>query len=314
MNKKNECERVYHFPRLHSGACFYDILSRFHEESGHFTSAATSKELFGSSPDLRPAVVLPYRAELISTWLGPSADITPEIIRDKYTAWQYLQLDREFSDNELIPIIRADAKPGRRKQAKMRSVLQNHVVKLRYCPQCIASDFLKEGEPFWHQVHQIFGVKYCPIHGISLMDSDVSLEKKLVHYVPASTVLLSSSLKKMIDTDITLSQEEGPLKGTYLKLAKTIDWLLMHGLEFIKSNYREKYRRTLGIKSELSVNEGGKMKEFLLSTLGRLFLEDLFLDDTVDVFLSSIEQMRIADLPPLYHALMLTAMGDLEQH
>ncbi len=312
MHSENEGGRVYHFPQMHDGACFYDILSRFHEESGHFTSAATSRELFGSIPDLRNTVVLPYRAKLVETWLGPSAHITAETIRDKYSSWQYLQLNREFSDKELLPILRADAKPGRRKQAKMRLAIQNHVSWLRYCPKCITEDFLTKGVPYWHQVHQLFGVKYCPLHGIPLLDSNVSLTQKLVHYVPASELLSSYSFEEMVNRATVLSEEEGPFKKTYHELAKSIDWFLKNGIEFTKSDYIENYRRTLGIHPESSVNEGKELTNFLLSTLGKRFLADLFPDGTVDAFLSTIKTLRLEQLPSICHALFRTITGETE--
>lgn len=192
MQVRNESLRVCHFPQLHDGCCFSDILSRFHEESGHFSSMATSAELFKSCPDLRSTVALPYRAGLVAEWLGPSANITPEVIQDKHSAWQSLHLDGEFSDDELVPIPQAQARPGQRKQEKMRLAIPKQIPSLRYCPQYISADFLKEGEPFWHQIHQIFGMKYCPIRGIRLVESDVSLAKRLQQYVPASKNLTIS--------------------------------------------------------------------------------------------------------------------------
>lgn len=305
MYRENVVNRVYHFPQLHNGDCFYDILSRFHGESGHFSSIMTSRELFGSCPDLRPSIVLPYRASLIYTWLSPQSNISPEILRDMHSAWQYLQLDKEFTNDELVPIFSADTKPGRRKQTRMRWVLQNNISRLRYCPQCLVADYLREGEPFWHQSHQIFGVRYCPIHEIPLLDSDVSLEKRLVHFVPASTVLFSSSIDEMVSVATAVSQEERPWRDSYLRLAKTIDWLLAHGLEFAKSDYAGMYREIIDISAGDSVCEGERMVEYLLDNLEKGFLEDLFSDGKVDAFLKSIQDAGIESLSPLGHALFL---------
>ncbi len=308
----NRYGSVYHFPQLHKGACYYDILSRFHEESGHFTSMATSKELFGSCPDLRPTVVLPYRAEMIYTWLGPSTNITTEILRDEYSAWQYLQLDKRFSNNTLDPILRADAKPGRRKQAEMRFAVQNCISRLRYCPLCIVSDFFEEGEPFWHQVHQIFGVKYCPIHGIPLIKSEVSLEKKLSHYIPASTLFSSSSIKNMLSISEESVDKEDTFKDNYINLSQSINWLLNHGLEFSNNGYLKKCIEVIQLKFDIEPNESMSIDDFFLTTIGMPFLEDLFPNGTVDGFLMSLKKMEIDNLSPFCQALILASIGEQE--
>ena len=44
---------------------------------------------------------------------------------------------------------------------------------LRYCPACAANDREQYGEAYWHRIHQLIGIRMCPIHRCYLIDSDV---------------------------------------------------------------------------------------------------------------------------------------------
>ena len=310
MDSPKNGKKLYHFPQLHRGDCFYDILSRFHEESGHFSSMATSKELFESCPDLRATVVLPYRAGLISSWLGPSANITQELLRDRHSSWQYIRISQEFDDEALEPIIRADIMPGRRKQTRMRRAVQNQLTHLRYCPLCIVEDFIKEGEPFWHQLHQIFGVAYCPVHEIPLSYSNVSLEKRLAHFIAASTLLASSSIEEL-ESQAEANAGCSPYKESYVKLARTVSWLLEHGLELTKTGIVEGYRRFLEKEQEEPL-EGRELLNVLRSTFKMGFLQHLLGPDT-DGFVIMFQEGHLPPIPPLAHALLITAFGGAEK-
>ena len=92
------------FPELYEGDCLYDILTRFHAGSGHITSYGTFRELFGACLDLRPTITIPYRVGLASVWFDNNPWVTPQILRDNHTAWQYLQLCSVFSERAILPI------------------------------------------------------------------------------------------------------------------------------------------------------------------------------------------------------------------
>lgn len=67
---------------------------------------------------------------------------------------------------------------------------QNYVCKpngiryLRYCPCCATEERKKNGEAYWHRVHQLVGIDACPFHGIKLKTSAIliySKEAKSLH-------------------------------------------------------------------------------------------------------------------------------------
>src|SRR5258707_529671 len=48
---------------------------------------------------------------------------------------------------------------------------------LRRCPDCVKSDRQQYGEAYWHRLHQVPGVRICPIHDCVLEDSAVPAHK-----------------------------------------------------------------------------------------------------------------------------------------
>lgn len=304
--KREQHGILYHFPSLYEGDCFYDILTRFYKESGHIKHTSASRELFGSTPDLRASVVLPYRAGMIDVWLGENNGISLQELRDLHSAWQYLQISSRFTQKSLDSIIRGEALPGRRRQAQMRLALQGNLTHIRYCPLCLLRDNLMHNESFWHQVHQIFGVKYCPIHGILLQNSDVSIEKRLMRFIPASSIPQNQPMSAILPDEVS-PRESDPYQDTYISLSKTIAWLLKHGLEFgEEQDLARKYATALGNRNK-QVN-GCEMVEVMTGIAGKEFLEDLY-SDRCSTILEQTSIAGIRSMGPLEHALVIMALG-----
>lgn len=305
MSDKKHINLLYHFPQLYKGDCFYDVLARYHSDSAHLTNKATSLELFGSCPDLRPSVTLPYHADRIYSWLGAESNISSENLRDYHSAWQYLQLDAKFSLSALSPIIKADIMPGRRKQAKMMAALQGDLSHLRYCPMCLIADQLAVSEPYWHQVHQIFGVKYCPIHKVPLLESPVSIERRLVRYITLSelfTVPMSECHEDLMDEN-----NSDPFRKQYQNLANTIYWLLRYGKTLgTHQELLSRYCHAMGL--EENCLSGDDLYNLLASVLGMAFLRDLFPHCACDTFLNTIRLCGEECLTPIGHALVVMAL------
>ena len=308
MYSTRDADALYHFPAVYEGGCIYDILARYHAQSLHLRNSATSKELFGRVADLRPSITLPYHVERIYVWLGLDSNISAQTLRDRHSAWQFLQLTEEFSEGALAPITRAEIRPGRRKQTRMRLVLQKGLRRLRYCPLCLIKDALTVGEPFWHQVHQLYGVRYCPVHCIPLQDSTVNIEKPLYRYVPASTLLKATSTTQLMTEAACLEEEPSPYKGPYVNLARTINWLLAHGLELGNDHGIEaRYKSLLDLSDDMPL-EGKQLVALMISIGGREFLRDLYGGRDLDELLGAITKEGVKALSPLEHALVVTAL------
>ncbi|WP_454737258.1 TnsD family Tn7-like transposition protein [Cupriavidus necator] len=87
----------------------------------------------------------------------------------------------------------------------------------RWCPDCASADRKKNGEAYWHIVHQICGMWACPIHGVELRGGDVLTgpgDEFLIEaaelLIPADTapyrndLWLSSPLKKLSERLVNL--------------------------------------------------------------------------------------------------------------
>ena len=47
---------------------------------------------------------------------------------------------------------------------------------LRYCPECIENDIRIYGEPYWHRIHQVPGIRVCPQHQLLLQERCVECQ------------------------------------------------------------------------------------------------------------------------------------------
>lgn len=304
----NKAPTLYHFPQLFDGDYFYDILSRFYAHSWHLSGRACSLELFGSTPNLLSSVTLPYRAELICHWLGNESKISPKLVRDRHSAWQYLQLGGWFRDDDLQPIMSAYPKPGRRKLQSMLLFLQRGLTHLRYCPACIIENRLRGNEIYWRQVHQLYGVKYCPIHGLPLLNSSVRLGKQLRRYIPAQIVFKDTLSEDLLVQAIAFNPESDRFYEAFFGLSKTILWLLTHGLELgTCKSLCLRYNHALGLAPG-ATPEGKLLRSQLLQIGGEEFLRQLYPGNEYESLLNIVDK-GIEMFTPLEHALLITSLG-----
>ena len=59
---------------------------------------------------------------------------------------------------------------------------------LKYCPTCYLLDIEKYGEPFWHRVHQIPLLGYCPMHKIPLVTLPIKFARLSEVFLPLGSV------------------------------------------------------------------------------------------------------------------------------
>lgn len=68
---------------------------------------------------------------------------------------------------------------------------------MRYCPLCVLSDREKYGETYWHRVHQMRDMKLCPIHGCSLVDSNISFDTKEWSFLVSAEEVIPSKQEEL---------------------------------------------------------------------------------------------------------------------
>jgi hypothetical protein len=128
---------------------------------------------------------------------------------------------------------------------------------LYHCSDCIKEDSKKYGETYWHRIHQVPGVFYCPVHFTRLLYLEENVEQlKQKDYINPNELRFESAAK---DT----SGDEPEL----LHIAKEIEYMLTHQKEIsdISHNcypYSHLYKEVLYRNGMASKN--GRIKQSLL--------------------------------------------------
>ncbi len=179
---------------------------------------------------------------------------------------------------------------------------------LRYCPACIIRDRLRVNEAYWHQAHQLYGVNYCPVHGIPLRNSPVRISSQLRRYMPAETVFKDANSEYLLTQAAEFNQESAQFYAASLKLSKTILWLLSHGLELETGTpLRLRYNLALGLNPD-EILRGNRLRTLLLQTGGEEFLRQLYPGNAYESLLNLIDS-GVDEFTPLEHALVITVLG-----
>lgn len=73
-----------------------------------------------------------------------------------------------FPGTATLPLVLST---DRRVITNLRQLGSQHFerLKARYCPMCLSRDLMKMGEPYWHRIHQLPNLTYCPEHQTRLL-------------------------------------------------------------------------------------------------------------------------------------------------
>ena len=290
------------FPILIPGESYYSLLARYERISGNLSEMYTFRQLFGNRPTLDAAVTLPYRVRLIDEKVPMECGLSSDLVIRECTAYHYLRLSGLFTDRAFEQILVARTKRGRNQRARMIRALQGSQPRhLRFCPECILSDTMEYHESYWHLVHQLEGVEYCPIHGTRLIESPWPAKEKLTHFYTAPDPDTAERFGREADTSLS----PDPFQQSYLELSRVIDWLLKNA-EAIGSEFRllKLYESELG---ELSAEKILRQ----LASAGPNFFKALFPGDEMSEFEASLRQNGIIRQRPLVHALLIMSFGGI---
>ena len=294
-----EPEHLLVFPVPIKGECWYSLLARYHAISGNHSELYTFRQLFGSRTALNAAVTLPSRVQLIDTWFPEGFGLTSDRIIRELTAYQYLKLTSLFPDSAYQSLMQSREKRGRSMRWQMVNVLQGHHQGLRFCPDCVRSDTEEYHHSCWHLVHQIDGVRYCPIHGTRLLEGPQPVSGRLTHFYLAPDTETAEQMEKTGS-----GESSDAFRQQYIELAKTIDWLLVNGGRIeTEEKLLQLYETELG--SDPSWTD---VLHLLVSGDGR-FLEDLYSRKELLDLLRGIIDHGLRRQPPLLHALLIMRLG-----
>ena len=225
--------RLPFFPTPYPDECFYSILCRYHVRSGAPTSAVTINRLFGKNYVVSSTLHTAFGAEYLKQWIVPSNKISPERIVHNHSAYQY---------SLLCSIESASRFPSFWQKENLKEYLDIPYAKLYgyghrvgkrhgaicYCPACAEEERKIYGEPYWHVLHQMDGVEFCPVHGEPILVTELDYARRRLTFFPASEVK-RSGLSGV--PSLTAKRSNTVDREAFMRLARDISWLLKNGLK-----------------------------------------------------------------------------------
>jgi len=235
-------KRLSFFPTPYPDEILYSVLCRYHILCGIPTARQTHLELWGKKYGKK--LYLPDNIEIIAARIPQSANLTAERLINENTIFPLLK--PFVTKNKSDALVKA-MKFGDRNIYGIISFFGVFTMRhryLRYCNQCIKRDIQLYGEPYWHRIHQLPGIYFCPICNVGTIDSDIALDDLNSDYY----ALTSMPDKAAQSFDVSICKK-------LLDLAHDTAWLLQHGQTLDSSEYTMKlYDNWLRVKKYRSHN------------------------------------------------------------
>lgn len=221
------------FPTPYPDECFYSILCRYHVRSGAPTGASTINRLFGKNYVVASTLHTAFRAEYLEQWIPASDKISPKRIVYDHSSYQYsllcciesaLRFPYPWNMKSLKEYLDI---PYNRLYGYGQRVGKRHGA-ICYCPACAEEERRVYGEPYWHVLHQMEGVEFCPVHGEPILVTGLGYAHRRMAFFPASEIKRSGLSGNLSQTarDSTATDREA-----FMRLARDIEWLLKNGLK-----------------------------------------------------------------------------------
>ena len=167
---------IAQFPYFYPDELVYSLLARYYERSGYIRYIFAAEDLF-QSKTVRPDI------EFVNQYTPAALQmITKEIpieqVIEKHTMFPYYGrfLPKERRNKAFKALVQTQGNYHNLLPMPKRKNGTDRF--LRYCPLCVENDRKQYGEAYWHRLHQLQGIKICPLHGCFLNDSDVIISGK----------------------------------------------------------------------------------------------------------------------------------------
>ena len=233
-----EIRELPFFPTPYPDESFYSILCRYHARSASPSGLCTIKRLFGKHYVVSSTLHTAFRAEYMSKWVSPVSGLTPEHIVYEHSSYQYSLLGyiekaatypSTYLQKELTEYLSI---PYRKLYVYGQRIGKRHG-NICFCPACAEEEKHVYGEPYWHVLHQLEGVRFCPVHGTPIVETDISYAQRRHTFFPAFNVVDLSNVQTSSPVTSDISSIE---RKTFIRLASDIAWLLKNGLRLSKSH------------------------------------------------------------------------------
>lgn len=207
------------FPTPYPDEILYSILCRFHLRLGKPAAYQTNQILWGKR--LGENLIMPQMLDSIVNRIPSETGLTIQKLVDDHTLYPYF---RPFFYEErwqsVFERLRDESISKRRIQhiTGMLGLKAPRVLFLRYCRECWNEDTRRFGEVYWHRIHQLPGVMFCPVHGSPIYNSNIPAPDAVMGFFPASLQVMSPKEEFEHFSDAAMTQ--------LLSLAADSKWIL----------------------------------------------------------------------------------------
>jgi hypothetical protein len=263
------------FPLRYPDELFYSICARYHFWSKNSYVKYTIEDLF--KPHIvSPAIEFPTGLDTFRKNLPYHSTLTPDSVIENHSLFP---LYKPFLPRERCVKVKEEMhgihKGIHRIVGKHRDTQK--ISHLRYCKGCIDRDVEQYGEPYWHRVHQEYGVKVCPHHNSWLYESDVKVIGSDQNW--KSLIPLDEEYKnrgRLINVPLRY-------KELFFKISMGVFWLL-NSNTFNLDVHQIKVRLKIHLKNKGFITEYDKIrKEFYVS------FRDYYTNQFLEIFDSTID-------------------------
>ena len=161
---------ITYFPKLHPDELVYSVLARFYQGAGYPNYILGATDLFLNKTGM-PSIefVNGMRQEVLDILLN---EITMEELIEKHTMFPYYGrfLPKETREKAFWALVGM-----KNTYYDLVKIPTRESRSLCYCAECLKTDREKWGEGYWHRIHQMPGVRICPVHKCYLKDSGVRI-------------------------------------------------------------------------------------------------------------------------------------------
>ena len=162
---------LIYFPTPYPGEWWYSVLCRYHVRSGNPKHATTINELCGGRPMVHGRLVPGGDCAAILSNLPPGVLLLNDVLANHTLLPYYTRFFPMDKKQQVWEALRAGRGSG-----------------ITSCPNCYLLDTQEYGEPFWHRVHQIPLLGYCPMHKIPLVTVPIKFARLSEVFLPLISV------------------------------------------------------------------------------------------------------------------------------
>ncbi|QNU68082.1 TnsD family transposase [Ruminiclostridium herbifermentans] len=252
-----------YFPTSYPDELLYSILARYHVRNGNISPKMTLHELFGTNT-ITAVGDMPSDIDSLVCRIPKHKRLTADGLIMNNTLFPYYTA---FMPEARTKLIEADMKGnGGGKIHTMAGIMAGSInvpEYLRFCPECNKDDEQKYGENYWHRLHQMPGVLFCPVHNEMILDSTVNLKIQNRHE------FIAANEKNCLEKHTKINYTEKDI-NSLITLSEDIDWIIKN-----YENVKDFMEKTYGTRNYYIE----KLKDRGYATVnGRVYQENLVAD------------------------------------